>query len=263
LNFARCFKMAQGTLNARPLVDFLRALALKNAATSDQALVIDQDGLGDLARVALPQGDGGGPSLTVPTADLLAGDGTALVGLTLGTGLERAGNTLNVTVTGGGPSLTVPTADLLAGDGTALVGLTLGTGLTRVGSTLNATAAAGGGGLILADNIAAAGNSTYNADPGNATELTTGAFNIVTWTANNYGPDPANPGRAGVRLPTPTAGAVLMLSNDSQQDLLIYSDNGSNTVRIGQRGPGASFFIESGATVYFFGRTATQWMQFP
>lgn len=71
-------------------------------------------------------------ALVVPTASLLSGDGTALHGITIGTGLTLTGSTLSST---GG--VTIPNATIVGGNGSALTSIAVdGTTLTVSTGTL-------------------------------------------------------------------------------------------------------------------------------
>ncbi len=67
--------------------------------------------------------------VTIPTADIIGGSGTAFTSVTVGDGLDFTTGTL---------SNPIPTADLLGGDGTDYTSVTVGAGLTLNAGALTA-----------------------------------------------------------------------------------------------------------------------------
>ncbi len=67
--------------------------------------------------------------VSIPTADIIGGNGSAFTSVTVGDGLDFTGGTL---------SNPIPTADLLGGDGTDYTSVTVGAGLTLNAGALTA-----------------------------------------------------------------------------------------------------------------------------
>lgn len=180
---------------------------LKPATTSSLGGVKIGSGLSispDGTLTAIPYGGstGTGSSITVPSAQLLGGNGSALVPISLGSNLVLSGGVLSANVT----PLAVPVSGLIGGNGAALTSVTLGTGLSLTNGVLSST--------VTSYTLPLATNSTPGGVIiGSGLSITNG---VISATGGSGGAS-ALSGLTDVVETSPTDGQVLTYEASSQK----------------------------------------------